>query len=663
MLHQAAAVLLFATSLRGGLVATFTREETSDSRIDGFPALHIEEREPATPFLTPGAFQAIWKGKIIIPRRLRLVFSFEGEGTAILKVAGKDVLIRKGILTGEGSKSTRLNPGEHDIELIYGSKPDGTASFRLFWEENSFPRQTIPASAFKAEITTATTLAEQQRKGREIFAQQGCVKCHRSADELGTAPMPEMMEISPILFGTGDRSTEEWLRRWIAAPHSLKPSTHMPALVNPTTEEGRQQSSDLATYLISLKTGTAAGTAPDPKLAQEGGVHFHELGCVACHHPPDQRPITADRVPLNNVASKYLPGALVIYLKQPDAYHPFTKMPDFRLSDAEAGSIAAYLTESSKDKQTRLAHEFPAGDATRGAKVAESLQCGVCHPGLPTDLAKPAAQLDIVFKKDWAASGCIAPTGLRGKSPKLNLSDTDRAALIAFSKVGPESLKRDTLAEYIQRQTESLRCTSCHAINGRQPSLAFHHTETAPLAAHLHALQERVDQTRPQLTFTGEMLHTTAIESMIAGTAEPRPRPWLAMRMPAFTSRASALAKGFSAAHGLPPSLPAAVMVDPATADIGKSLAGSEGFGCTTCHGYSDVKPSAAFEVEGINFSLIPSRIRENYYHRWMNNPAAVVPGTKMPRYSEDNKSQRTDVLEGNAKKQFDAIWQYIHQK
>ena len=366
--------ILLAATARADLVATFTRETATDSRIDRVPALSLPPGEPATPFLTSGPFQVVWKGKLVIPRRQRLVFSFEGEGTASLKIAGKDVLTRDCDLGGKTSESTRLNPGEHELELGYTSKPDGTASFRLFWEEASFPRQTIPPSAFKAHATEATTLGALQRRGRFLFATQNCAKCHSSGTGFGASPMPETAEIGPILFGTGERSSEEWLRRWIADPHAINPATQMPALVDASTDEGRQQTSDLAAYLVSMKTANVTQAfLPDSSLAREGGAHFHELGCVACHNSPDQALADPARVPLNNVASKYLPGALVAFLKRPDAVHPFTKMPDFRLSDAEANSIAAYLTQASTGKETKLAHEFPAGDATRGAKVAGGL--------------------------------------------------------------------------------------------------------------------------------------------------------------------------------------------------------------------------------------------------------------------------------------------------
>jgi mono/diheme cytochrome c family protein len=654
---------LMALSAEAGLTATFTREGKTDVRMDRFPALSLEAGEPATPFLTPGAFQVVWAGKLVLAQRERLVFSFAGEGIADLKIDGKDVLSAEGDFAGKASKSTRLNPGEHEMTLTYSSKADGSATFRLYWEEASFTRQTVPPSAFVSETNGDVALGALQRRGRQLFAAQNCAKCHTSSTGFGSSPMPEMAEVGPILFGSGDRTSEEWLRKWIADPKAMKATTQMPALVDVATTEGRQQASDLAAYLASLKTETPAGAAPDPELAKEGGVHFHELGCVACHQLPDMIAVDPNRIPLNNVASKYLPGALVAFLKQPDAYHPFSKMPDFKLSDAEANAIAAFLTKSSAGHETRFAQEFPAGDLTRGAAVAASLQCGVCHPGMPMAPESAPPAMDAVFKADWTTKGCVASAEKRGKSPRLNLDETDRAALVAFSKMGCDSLKRDAPAEYVSRQIDALRCTACHGLDGKDSLVSDRQNEAASIIAHLPKLNERVDQSRPQLTFTGEMLHTTAIEAMISGTADPRPRPWLAMRMPAFKSRASVLANGFSKLHGVASSKPAEVVVDPAMAAIGRNLVEATGFGCNTCHAIGDNKATAAFEVEGPNFNLVPDRIRADYYHRWMDNPKSVTPATKMPVYSKDNKTQRTDVLDGDAAKQFEAIWQYLHAK
>jgi cytochrome c1 len=658
-------MLLLAASARAELVATFSREGVTDARRDRFPALSIQKGEPATPFLAPGSFDVVWTGKLVLGKRQRLAFSFEGEGAAALKIDGEELLKREGTLAGEPSETKRLNPGEHTFELTYKSKEDGSAAFQVYWEEAGFVRQTIPATAFAAEATDATTIGELHRSGRLLFTQQNCAKCHSSAEGFGATPMPETGEIGPILMGIGARATEGWLRQWISDPKAQRPTTHMPTLVNAETEEGRQQASDLAAYLMTLKMGGAPGTAPDAALADKGGINFHELGCVACHNTPDKTSDAWDRtrVPLNHVASKYQPGALVAYLKKPDAFHPFTQMPDFKMSDDEANSIAAFLIKTSSGKETKRAEAIPAGDAARGEKVAASLQCGTCHPGLPIGAEQPL-QLEAIFKKDWAEKGCVAPADKRGKAPMLNLTDDGRAALVSFGKMGGDSLKRDTPAEFATRQMQTLRCIGCHAIDDKQPLLNSVHEETKALTEGHAELHERVDQTRPQLTYIGEMLYTTYIEKMLDGSAAPRPRPWLGTRMPAFRAHAKVLAPALSRLHGVEPGGPVKVEIDPAMVEIGKKLVGSDvGFGCTTCHGVGPLKPTAAFEVEGINFQLVPDRLRPEYYHRWMDNPQLVNPGTKMPKYAEGNASQRTDILDGDASKQYDAIWQFLHAK
>lgn len=647
---------LLATA-RAELTATFRQGDAVDVRLDRMAALSVPAGDPPTPFLAVGKFDAEWKGSIEVKERKRLFFSFEGNGKAVLAVGGEEVIAEEGKLGAAKSKRVRLNPGKHEISVSYASAEDGSGSFRLYWEEEGMPRQTIPPTAFSTEPSAKARLGELKRHGRQAFTHQHCAKCHTPEGGFGASPMPETGEIAPILAGIGDRVSEDWLRNWLADPKAMKPGTHMPNLIDAKTPEGLQKAADLAAFLAASKLGGEKHSPTDPSLAKAGGVVFHELGCVACH---DQSAADADHVPLNNVASKYLPGQLAAYLKKPEAFHPFTAMPNFQLSDDESASLAAYLTASSDGKGTDLGYKFPEGDATRGAEVAASLQCGTCHPGLPGGV--PAApMLEKIFKADWAAKGCVSESDTRPELPRMNFGKQDREGLLAFSKVGWEALKKDSEAEFAERQVVSKRCTACHAMDGQPSGLDTRHSTTAGLAAHVKELNERVDQSRPSLTFAGEMLFSSYIESMLAGTAAPRPRPWLGTRMPAFPGYAKPLAEGLSRAHGFEPGAPEKVEVDPALAEIGKKLVSAEGFGCTTCHGVGDQAPTAAFEVGAVNFSLTPGRLRGEFYHRWMDNPAAVTPGSKMPRYADGNESQRTDILEGDARKQYEAIWHWLH--
>jgi cytochrome c1 len=653
---------ILLVSARAELVATFTQGNETDVRVDRMAAISVPAGEAPTPFLSAGKFDVVWTGNIELKERRRLYFSFEGDGKAALIINGKEALAEDGTLGAGKSKRLRLNPGLHEVSISYTSQADGAGEFRLYWEEEEMPRQTIPPSAYSAELTADAKLGELKRDGRMAFAQQNCSKCHAPEDGFGATPMPETGEIAPILAGAGDRVSEGWLRKWIADPKALKPTTHMPQLVDPTTPEGLQMAADLAAFLASSKMGAEEVPAPDPGLAKAGGAHFHELGCVACHHPAGEGSDDTGRVPLNNVAFKFLPGQLVAFLKKPEAYHPFTGMPNFQLSDEEAASLAAFLRSEAEGKETKLPYEFPDGDATRGEAISGSLQCGTCHPGLPGGVSK-AVGLDAVFKADWATKGCIAKGDKRPGLPVMNLGEGDLEGLLAFSKAGADALKKDSSAEFAERQLDAKRCTACHAMDEGSPLLNSLHSTTAGLAAHVEGLNERVDQTRPQLTFVGEMLYTSYIEKMLSGTTDPRPRPWLGTRMPAFPAYAKPMAEGLSRIHGFAPSGPVEIEVNPALAEIGKSMVGAEGFGCTTCHGIGDQEPTAAFEVGAVNFSLVPERLREGYYHRWMDNPAGVTPGSKMPRYAEGNESQRADILDGDARKQYDAIWHWLHSR
>jgi hypothetical protein len=67
------------------------------------------------------------------------------------------------------------------------------------------------------------------------------------------------------------------------------------------------------------------------------------------------------------------------------------------------------------------------------------------------------------------------------------------------------------------------------------------------------------------------------------------------------------------------------------------------------------------FEAPGINLGYTPERLRKGFYHRWVMHPLRIDPDTKMPRFSDDEgKTPLTDLYEGVAKEQFEAIWQHL---
>jgi len=264
-----------------------------------------------------------------------------------------------------------------------------------------------------------------------------------------------------------------------------------------------------------------------------------------------------------------------------------------------------------------------------------------------------------------SAGGCLASSD---KAPDFSLSDNQRSALVAFLKRGVESLNNDTPIEFAERQVYALNCRACHTRDEQQDRWSTLDAEIQTLEAELPPVEPSGkseiggDQTRPLLTWAGDKLRPVWMTEFIAGKVSYKPRPWLAARMPGFPGRAKGLAEGFSLEHGWPLATADEPAADPESVRIGKRLIGRvNGFSCNQCHAIGSSAALVPFDSPAPNFSHTHDRMRKDFYHRWVRSPLKYQPGTRMPQYSDaDGKTAYKDVLEGDATKQFEAIWQYL---
>ena len=130
-------------------------------------------------------------------------------------------------------------------------------------------------------------------------------------------------------------------------------------------------------------------------------------------------------------------------------------------------------------------------------------------------------------------------------------------------------------------------------------------------------------------------------------------------------ARAKDLAAGLAMGHGHAPVTPVEKgPVNAQLAETGRALVGVDGgFSCVACHGVKNRDPLQVFEAQGVNFSRVDERLHSEYFLRWMLDPLRVDPQTRMPDYFDDDaRSVLVDVLEGDAKKQIEAIRQYLRQ-
>ena len=95
-----------------------------DYRLERRVALKVDKNEPPSAFVDAGQFESIWHGVLLLNKRERINFSFEGFGKAKLFVAGEQVFEAEGDdLSSVESDRLRLNGGEHSFEVRYWSTP------------------------------------------------------------------------------------------------------------------------------------------------------------------------------------------------------------------------------------------------------------------------------------------------------------------------------------------------------------------------------------------------------------------------------------------------------------------------------------------------------------------------------------------------------------
>jgi len=661
------------------------------------PALYVGRNGTVSPFHRQRTFAANWSASLMSPLRQQVQFHVEGAGHLILAINGKPVIDtedREPFRTVSGM--VELQKGTNAFEMKLLSVARGETFVRVSWSSSDFGREPIPPTAFVTRpLSTSGAMRSDEAVGRQIVAQLHCVRCHQPKQKF--RGMPEINIRRATLTDAHERFKTGWLAQHIQNPQHFRPDSIMPRVLPAADDE---KVSDDAWHIAAYLTDgeVPEPTTPDEALVTDGLTLFLDLGCIACHTTPDQSSdeldLDIERVLLQHVKLKYHPAALAAFLKNPHEHYPWRPMPNFELSDDEAMKLTAYLWHTASAK---LSDNTPPTELSlqRGRELYETLGCMNCHDELDNSRLKATSFQDMrAHLLTQGSEGCLNPAK-RGKAPQfVSLADDEKqAAAVTFLKLQRNiaALEHYTPAAFAARQIEELRCAACHAYDGRldpwtklEEQIAALMPEEAEDEADAdgegeggefdfdfgygdedagEAAEEHVvDQSRPQLTWVGEKLQTDWMRKFIAGYLDYRPRPWLRSRMPKFPAQAEGLAHGLAAMHGYGPDAEKPAKQDAELAAIGKQLSGADsGFGCVQCHAIADREATSVFESQGVNFMYVRERLRKDYFDRWTMNPARIDPQTKMPKYADDEgRSPFTDILDGDAVKQYDAIWEYL---
>ena len=533
--------------------------------------------------------------------------------------------------------------------------------------------------------------------GEKLFEELGCHGCHLAVgyDNLG--------RVAPYLRRIRAKADPSWLVRWVENPHKFRPHTRMPNFMF-----SQEQAVAVAAYLWTSSKDESdewlkdrpLPDGIDPANAEKvaaGAAIVDSIGCRGCHgfvagESPAMLGETKDIAPnLSNIAEKTDARWMYYWIKGPRGYSPDARMPSLRLSDDEAKAVVSYLMTLGKKESTPdlIAHLDDAGQAKMGEALVRKYGCAGCHD--ITGMEKAARigaeltsfgsktltelffgdQTDIPHSwNDWTYHKLKTPRVYQTERieqvmPQFDLADSEIESLRRFlrsrkaEKIGPRYRADTTQAAQFEvkgrRIVARYNCVGCHVIQDKGGAIRARYEENLNMAP-------------PILNGEGAKVQSEWLYNFIK---QPVPlRPWLKVRMPTFglnDEETTTLVEYFGALEHVDKPF---VHIDPQAIptshlEAARTLMSADYFSCFSCHQRGSIAPEGPPEGWAPDLNMAYERLRPDWIERWLRNPQAVQPGTKMPSFYEVTEDGAPaggpdDVLEGDNLEQIRALRDYI---
>jgi len=557
-------------------------------------------------------------------------------------------------------------------------------------------------------------------KGKKLFTDVGCWGCHP------VEGYNDLAKRGPTLTNIASKTTQGWLHTWVSYPKGWRPATRMPnfwpgavdAQSVPHHESQKpdevmaqhrklreQEVSAIVAYLWvnSDKAPLLAQTAPRGDAAK-GKETFDSVGCRGCH--VTEKDATARRSEASeerdyapnlwNVADKAKPEWIYSWVKNPKAMWPETKMPDLRLSDAEAANVTAYLLTLKSDQkypEQKTSARQQQTLAAQGKELIAKYGCFGCHnikgfenaQKIGTELTehgrKAVELLDFgdvqYFTEDpkhhqtyanWVWEKLHVPRvfayeRVETRMPQFDFTDDEALAILTFLKgqtgETPPPEYRTGINEVQAAVYKGERlvfwngCRNCHIVEKRGGKIRDQFNEDNQSFAP------------PILTGEGWKVQPHWLFGFIK---DPIPlRPWLTVRMPTFhftDADATDVVHYFAAASNKSFPYLTAEAPQPEGERLRQTEALFKELQCVNCHVVGQLRPNQDPASAAPNFLLAKERLRPDWIPVWLKNPQALMDGTRMPSFwdfsDEAHPVSPSKLFNGDSKAQIDALRDYL---
>ncbi len=318
----------------------------------------------------------------------------------------------------------------------------------------------VAATAPPPSVDPALVAAGTKLMSKDYF---DCFKCHYRGEQ---KPEGKPEEHGPNLLEAGQRLQPTYIARWIRNPQSIVPNTKMPTFFEDADsgpedvlggDEAKHQQALVATVLALGQEAPpqldyaafarAKATYPDV-IPGEGWALMAEMNCAGCHDITRMHERVVVAPPLAEEGRRVRPEWLRAFLRAPHTVRPAghvpgtaVRMPDFRLSVAEADAIAAFL-EAFREGQPPVPVPTDATVAARGERLFRDLRCGSCHQTSATrparvqrafqgpNLQGAGLRLQLPYLIGWLGGEKTADA--HPVVPSYGLSREERTALAAY---------------------------------------------------------------------------------------------------------------------------------------------------------------------------------------------------------------------------------------
>lgn len=531
------------------------------------------------------------------------------------------------------------------------------------------------------------------KKGEELYHQVGCVACHASRNGTAT-PQATTVPLGDVHL----KYTVPSLAGFLRNANHIRPGIRMPALLGDPSD-----AMAIAGYLTQPTTrGDSSGQLTRKVFRGEWSKlpDFNQLKAVETTKTKtleiqDIRPRNRFGVVFEGQVSIESDGEYTFILKcddggavemndqrlEHDGIHPATeRQATYTLSagiyplrieyfdylgeselsvemiDPLMGrnDISVWLIDASADAKPLdlLPSKFQPDQSLiqEGKQLFAESGCIHCHTF--GDQQAPSASPTLALDGLDSTRGCLADE-IASPAVDYRLGASQVTAIRAALTQGmepPASPERS-----VHLTLAALNCYACHErgkIGGPEPSRDAYFTSTVPEMG----LEGRLP---PSLQGVGDKLNDEYLKTVFNEGAHAR--DYMHTRMPAFN-------------HGqLKPLVDAIVALDrrdemeSTDTDLtdeqvlinGRKLCGDEGLSCVKCHSFAGNKGGG---LGAIDMLLMPERLRESWFQRYLQDPTKYRPGTRMPNSFVDGRSALTDINDGSPPLQIDAMWRYLSQ-